>query len=435
MKELSDLIPEYVEESLEYLGNIEDDIILIEQGSVDNDLIDRVSRVVHSIKGGASFLGLRNIEQLSRKTETVLTLVRNSDLEFNSQISAPVLKAVARLKEMLPGAGAGDDFDISAYLKELGACLRGKPLSAAPRQVKLENEDGAIKLDPYTFDALKKLGKKLFHVQFELMEGQNLNYSSPLEFFREIEKTGEIIERKVDMDLVLNNDGFTGAGIPLSLIYATTLEKDIVAYIFGIDESRVVELKDVVKFEEKLRAIEEIQTMEYPQSDDEPGIESWDMEAIDEIELEEGEGEKEYVTFLVGDEEYGIDITQVLEIVPLREITGIPGAEKFTKGIINFRGEIIPVYDLRLRLKFEEREYDNETVILIIITGRKKAGVIVDRVAEVIRLTREQITRAPHMLQIPSEYVMGIGQKEGRFVVLLKAAAIFNIELREERIS
>lgn len=434
MKELSDLIPEYVEESLEHLGNIEDDIILMQQGSVDNDLIDRISRVVHSIKGGASFLGLKNMEQLSRKTENILNLVRNSDLEFNPQTLTCVLNAVARLKEMLASAGAGDDLDISVNLKELGACLRGKPLFETPRQVKLENEDGVIKLDEYIFDALKKQDKKLFYIQFELKEGQNRNYSSPLEFFREIEKTGEIIERKVDMELVLNNEGFTGAGIPLSLIYATTLEKDIVAYIFGIDESQVVELKDLAEFEEKLRAIEEIQTIEHPPFDEEPEIESWDMEAVDEIDVEEG-NEKAYVTFLVGDEEYAIDITQVLEIIPLPEITRIPGAEEFTKGIINFRGDIIPVYDFRLRLKFAEREYDNETVILIIIIGRKKAGVIVDRASEVIRLTQEQITRAPHMLQIPSEYVMGIGQKEGRFVVLLKASTIFNIELREERIS
>lgn len=434
MKELSDLIPEYVEESLEHLGNIEDDIILMQQGHVDNDLIDRVSRVVHSIKGGASFLGLRNMEQLSRKTENILNLVINSDLEFDPHISVCVLKAVARLKEMLANSGAGDDLDISVDLKELGACLRGRPLSATPRQVKLENENGAIRLDAYIFEALKKQGKKLFHIQFELMEGQNRNYSSPLEFFREIEKTGEIIERKVDMELVLNNEGFTGAGIPLSLIYATVLEKDIVAYIFGIDESRVVELKDIAKFEEKLRAIEEIQTMEHPQFDNEPGIEPWDLETLDEIEPEEA-GEKEFVTFLVGDEEFGIDITQVLAIIPSREITRIPGAEEFTKGIIHFRGDIIPVFDFRLRLKFAERKYDNETVILIVIIGRKKAGIIVDRASEVIRLTPEQITRAPNILQIPSEYVMGIGQKEGRFVVLLKASAIFNIELKEERIS
>lgn len=435
MKELSDLIPEYIEESLEHLGNIEDDIALMRQGSMDNDLIDRISRVVHSIKGGASFLGLKNMEQLSRKTENILSLIRSNDLEFNPQISGCILKAVFQLKEMLERAGAGDDLDISVNLKELGACLRGQKLPETPRQVKLENDDGVIKLDEYIYEALKRQGKKLFHIQFELMEGQNQNYSSTLEFFREIEKTGEIIERKVDMELVLNNEGFTGAGIPLSLIYATTLDKDIVAYIFGIDENQVVELKDLDTFEEKLRDLEEIQTFEHPPCDDEPEIEPWDRETVDEIEAEQGQ-ENDYVTFLVGDEEYAVNINQVLEIIPLPEITRIPGAEEFTRGVINFRGDIIPVYDFRLRLKLAERDYDPETVILILVIGRKKAGVIVDRASEVIRLSQEQIIRAPrapHILQIPSEYVMGIGQKQGRFVVLLKASIIFNIELKEER--
>ncbi|MDQ1354101.1 MAG: purine-binding chemotaxis protein CheW [Acidobacteriota bacterium] len=436
MKELSDLIPEFVEESLEHLGNIDDDINIMQQGSLDNDLIDRVSRVVHSIKGGASFLGLRNMEQLSRKTENILNLVRNSDLEFSPQISTCIFKAVATLKEMLAStsAGTGEDLDISANLKELGACLHGKPISTTPRQVKLENEDGVIKLDEYIYEALKRQGKKLFHIQFELMEGQNQNYSSTLEFFREVEKTGEIIERKVDMELVLNNEGFSGAGIPLSLIYATTLDKDIVAYIFGIDENQVVELKDLTTFEDRLRDLEEIQTVERRQFDEEPGIEPWAGEEVGDIEVEEWK-EKDYVTFLVGDEEYAVDITQVLEIIPLPEITRIPGAEKFTKGVIDYRGEIIPVYDFRLRLNLVEREYDPETVILILIIGRKKAGVIVDRASEVFHLTQEQITRTPHMLQIPSEYVMGIGQKDGRSVVLLKTLTIFNIEQKEERIS
>jgi purine-binding chemotaxis protein CheW len=432
MRELSDLIPEYVEESLDHLGNFEDDIILMQQGNVDSEQLDRVFRVVHSIKGGASFLGLRNIEQLSRKTENILNLVRNNDLEFNSQISTGIFKAVFKLKEMLASDGTGDDLDISDNLKELADCLRGKSFSVTPRQVKLANEDRVIKLDEYIYDALKKQDKKLFHIQFELLEGQNQNYSSTLEFFREIEKTGEIIERKVDMERVLNNDGFIGAGIPLSLLYATTLEKDIVAYIFGIDESRVIELKDLATFEEKLRDLEEIHAIGHPQLENEPGFKSWDMEADDEIEVEEGK-EKEYVTFLVGDEEYAVDIAQVVEIIPLPEITRIPGGEEFTRGIINFRGEIIPVYDFRLRLKLAEREYDPETVVLIIIIGRKKAGVIVDRAAEVIRLSQEQISRAPHMAHIPSEYVTGIGQKQGRSVVLLKASIVFNIELKEER--
>jgi chemotaxis signal transduction protein/HPt (histidine-containing phosphotransfer) domain-containing protein len=432
MGEFSDLIPEFVEESLEHLKNIEEDIILIEQGSADSDLINRVFRAVHSIKGGSSFLGLKNIEGLSHRIEDIFNLVRNNDLEFTSQISSRVLKSIDKLKEMLENIEASDNFDISENLKELNDCLSGKSEAVPSEPVKLEDKDRAVKMDKYMFDTLRKQGKKVYQIQFELKEGENQNYSTPLEFFREIEKTGEVVERNVDMELVLKDASFTGEGIPLSIIYATVLEKDLVAYIFGIDESRVVELKDIDTLAEKLREVEQIKAPEAEVKEEEPEVEHRPLEVMEEIEVEEDVDEitdkNEYLTFMVGDEEYGIGITQVHEIITLQDITGLPGAENFTRGIINLRGDIIPVYDFRLRLKFEAREYDNETIILIVMIHEKRVGIIVDRVSEVIQLTRDQVSGAPQMQQIPSEYVIGIGQKEGKFVVLLKVSAIFNIE-------
>jgi two-component system chemotaxis sensor kinase CheA len=232
MGEFSDLIPEFVEESLEHLKNIEEDIIIIEQGTADNELINRVFRAVHSIKGGSSFLGLKNIEHLSHKMEDIFNLVRNNDLEFTSRISSSVLKSVDKLREMLESSEDSDNFDISSNLSSLEACLGEKPPIDKTRKVQLEEVDDSFGLDKYTFDSLKKQGKKVYHIQFELKEKENQNYSTPLEFFREIEKTGEIVQRNVDIELVLRDDSFTGEGIPLSIIYSSVLEKDLVAFIF-----------------------------------------------------------------------------------------------------------------------------------------------------------------------------------------------------------
>ena len=428
MDEYRDLIPEFVEESLEHLKNIEEDIMIIEQGSADSDLINRVFRAVHSIKGGASFLGLKNIEKLSHRLEDIFNLVRNNDLEFISQIAFRVLKSIDKLKEMLESTNTetADNFDISRNLTELDECLSGKSEAV---------------LSELLFDSLRRQGKKVYQIQFELKEGENRNYSTPLEFFREIEKTGEVVERNVDMELILKDDSFTGEGIPLSIIYATALEKDLVAYIFGINENRVVELKDIDTVEEKPREKEKIKAPEAEVIEQEPEVEYQPLEVTAEIEAAEEDVDEikdtnQYLTFMVGDEEYGIGITQVHEIITLQKITGLPGAEDFTRGIINFRGDIIPVYDFRLRLKFEPREYDNETVILVVMICEKRMGIIVDRVSEVIQLTRDQVIEAPQMQQIPSEYVIGIGQKHGKFVVLLKVSAIFNIQhaAREDRL-
>lgn len=257
MKILTDLIPEYIEESHEYLENIEEDFLLMEQGKHNYELIDRVSRVMRSIKGGASFLGLSNIEKLSRKIEKIFNLIRNNDLEFSPRITAIILNAITKLKEILVNAGTNDGFDINVHLPELDACIQDKtlPISLA----KWEGMDISLILGKYIFETLKRQNKKIFYLQFELREVQYGSYNSPLEFFQEIEKTGDIIELKVDMELVLENDSFTGEGIPLCLIYATGLEKEIVAYIFGIDENQVMELEDTANYENNVPNGQEMQ--------------------------------------------------------------------------------------------------------------------------------------------------------------------------------
>jgi len=245
MGEFNDLIPEFVDESLEHLKNIEKDIIILEKRATDNELINRVFRVVHSIKGGSSFLGLKNIERLSHKMEDIFNMVRSNDLEFTSRISSKLLKSIDKLREMLESSEESDRFDISANLKALDACFIDTPPAVFSEKLKLDVGGGeTLEIDKYTFESLKKRGNKIYHIQFELKEGENENFSTPLEFFREVEKMGEIVERSVDMELVLRDDSFTGEGIPLNIIYSSVLDKDIVAHIFGVEERRVKELKE-----------------------------------------------------------------------------------------------------------------------------------------------------------------------------------------------
>jgi chemotaxis signal transduction protein/HPt (histidine-containing phosphotransfer) domain-containing protein len=479
MSEFGDLIPEFVEESLEHLKNIEEDIIIIEQGTADNELINRVFRAVHSIKGGSSFLGLKNIEHLSHKMEDIFNLVRNNEMEFTSEVSSRILKSIDKLKELLEDSEESDSYDIDANLLDLQKCLAEKSGGSGgkekPQAVKKKeiDEEPPVKIDKDTFAALRKKGRKVYLIQFELKE-ESLGGKNPLDFFDEIEKTGEVLVRNVDMELVLKDDKFTGEGIPMSILYATVLERDLVAHIFGIDEETVKEIKPDSTMEmevlEDARAakkkgveVDSLLSRKQAKTNVEgPGIDLGDealairdinaaatpltntdtVESIEETEeedtgildMEEDEEDSdsvkdsnEYLTFRVGDEEYGIGITQVHEIVTLHEITPVPSAENFTKGILNLRGDIIPVYDFRLRLSFDQREYDHETVVLIVMIRSKKVGVIVDRVSEVIQLSREQITDAPQMQQIPSHFVIGIGQKEGKFVILLKLKEIFKI--------
>ncbi len=423
MNEMVDLIPEFVEESFEHLKHIEEDIILIEQGEADKELINRVFRAVHSIKGGSSFLGLKHIELLSHKMEDIFNMVRNNDLFFDSSISSIVLRAIDQLKDLLENVQASDSIDVSGNLRELAEILRQHQGDGAESGLKeLKVSDETVSLDDYRMNGYRKKGFHVYLVKMELCETSR--FKNPLEFIREIEKTGEIIEIRVDMEMLLRDEGFSGEGIPMRLAYATVLDKELLAHSLGANEDKITEIP---------------MPRETRPSVSEPiGLTIGEGEVVDnsaeadyESEEEDEEALKEYnefLTFTVGEEEYGITIQLIHEIITMQRMTPVPDSPDFMKGVINLRGDIIPVFDFRKRLAFEDREYDAKTITLVAKVMEKKIGIVVDRVSEVIGFKKDEIRDAPQIEQIPADYLIGIGQKDKRFVFLLKVKEIFKPE-------
>ncbi len=142
--------------------------------------------------------------------------------------------------------------------------------------------------------------------------------------------------------------------------------------------------------------------------------------------------ERQLVVFGLGDEEFGVDIIQVQEIVRLQEVTKIPNAPEFVEGIVNLRGKVIPLIDLRKRFGFAKVEHDDDSRIIVTSFNDNLIGIIVDNVTEVIRLQEEQIEPPPNIVAgIGREYLQGVGKIENRLVVLLELDRILNIEERE----
>jgi len=128
-----------------------------------------------------------------------------------------------------------------------------------------------------------------------------------------------------------------------------------------------------------------------------------------------------YVTFKTGNEYYGLKIKYVNEIVVLQEITEIPESEDYIKGLINLRGNVIPVIDVRLRFRKEPFEYDDRTCIIVINSEETVVGLIVEKIAEVVEIKSEDITPAPKLGNAnaaQNKYVYAIG-KVGNAVKLL----------------
>lgn len=126
-----------------------------------------------------------------------------------------------------------------------------------------------------------------------------------------------------------------------------------------------------------------------------------------------------YLTFDIGDEVYGIEISHVKEIIGLQQINTMPEMPEYIKGIINLRGMIIPIIDVRLRFKKEPIPYTDRTCIIVIETDNITVGLIVDNVAEVLSIDDEDIAPPPDAISgLQNKYLKGIG-KTGERVKLL----------------
>ncbi len=129
---------------------------------------------------------------------------------------------------------------------------------------------------------------------------------------------------------------------------------------------------------------------------------------------------REYLTFRLGSEEYGIDILKVQEIRGYENPTRIANAPHFLKGVMNLRGTIVPIVDLRLRFGCETVEYNGFTVSIVLHIGQRTIGTVVDSVSDVMEIAAEAIRPAPELNSaIDATYIRGLAQVGERMVILL----------------
>ncbi len=146
---------------------------------------------------------------------------------------------------------------------------------------------------------------------------------------------------------------------------------------------------------------------------------------------EAAEHETQVVTFQLAKEEYAIDILQVQEIVMMTQITRMPKAPRFIEGVVNLRGQMIPIINMRKRFGLAEAEHDAETRIIIVDIG-ETVGMVVDGVRDVIRLPDSTISPPPAMIQgISADYLKGIGQFNERLLIMLDLQMVLSAEEHE----
>lgn len=149
-----------------------------------------------------------------------------------------------------------------------------------------------------------------------------------------------------------------------------------------------------------------------------------------------------YLTFSLDQEEYGLGILKVKEIIGMMPITSVPRTPEFVKGVINLRGKVIPVIDLRLKFEMESIPYSERTCIIVVEIDLESEtvliGIVVDAVSEVLTIREEEIEETPRFgTKVNTEYILGMAKIEGRVKILLNIDQVLSAEeiLAMEKVS
>lgn len=152
-------------------------------------------------------------------------------------------------------------------------------------------------------------------------------------------------------------------------------------------------------------------------------------EVQDKRTVEGGDELLQLVSFKIGSEEFGVDILKVQEINRMVEITRVPQTPDYVEGVINLRGKVIPIVDLRKRFNLEVKEYDKNTRIVVVDITGNIMGMVVDSVSEVLRLSSDTIVPPPEIVTgVNSEYIKGVAKLEDRLLIFLDLSRVIDFD-------
>ncbi len=148
-----------------------------------------------------------------------------------------------------------------------------------------------------------------------------------------------------------------------------------------------------------------------------------------QTQAEVGQKGGKYLTFGLAEETYGLEILKVREIMGLMDITAVPRTPDFVKGVINLRGKVIPVVDLRLKFGMVEAEHTEKTCIIVVQVGTVEMGILVDKVSEVLNIVGGEIEDTPSFgVSVNTDFILGMGKTNGKVTILLDISKVLSQE-------
>ncbi len=241
------LVQEYLAESQEHLATIETDLLILEQDgeAIQDEVVNRVFRAAHSIKGGAGFFDLVRIRELAHKAESVLELMRSRQLVPNAETVSVLLLAFDKLREMLVDYRASGEADISEYVQALNALsspylpqqAEGGQRNSVP--LAIPNQAKRIEIGVFDLEQARRGGRSIYLVEYDLIHDLQRRNQSPLEVLRGLMRAGTIISTSLDLESAGSLETETSRQLMLEVLYACALEADLIGGLLNLPAKQI----------------------------------------------------------------------------------------------------------------------------------------------------------------------------------------------------
>lgn len=238
----------YVEESREHLETIEGDLLELEQqgANFDDELVNKVFRAAHSIKGGGGFLGLTNIKELAHKIENILHMVRTNQMTPNERLINTLLNGYDRLGEMIENAETSNEMDISDHLSQLEACISDslteeeKPSLETEKTIVHPKRNISYAISEFDLKQAQVGGKILYTLDFDLINDIQKQKKTPFGILELLEDSGIIVDVQTDISGAgdLHSDNNEPA-IPMCVLFASIVEPDLIGIMFNLKDEQI----------------------------------------------------------------------------------------------------------------------------------------------------------------------------------------------------
>jgi purine-binding chemotaxis protein CheW len=403
-------------------------------------------------------VGLSKIENLAHKMEDILNLVRNGDLVASQPITDALLQALDVLTYLFEHVEEEQDVDVESPIRALDAALnsgvsqdvkdsmgkKGTPLAEA----------GLPPFDITAYTLEKKLSQgNVYNVRLNMSQIEDRGLT-PLQLVNEMLSMGEILDSHLDLP-----EGEKEIQPRFDVLYFTVLETDLLEAALMIDSSdiRSITMADFGMEEPPKPVAAEPKREKAEQAEPSPPEAAAPLQEIFvEPEIQRPQSASpaqaaeqttalalaqepdptpeaqakggEYLTFTLGKETYGVDILSVQEIIGLPNVSRLPNSPHYVLGVMNLRGMVAPVLDLRIKLGLESNE-ENEPVVMVVKVGPRTVGVVVDGVEDVVDFSEESVQDTPNFTgPVQKEHIKGLSRHEGVMVILLDLELLLGMD-------